>query len=205
MNKKVEWVTKFFKKLYTRFMNYNNSKKWFVLYLVILSLVLLFFPLIEIKPIGADITTYRLFSTAYLKSLIVVLISLAFLFGWNTSIQFKKKVIELFALREDEPLVDFSLLWVITTIFMGILDTMGIAQNFAGTISLTHWTTVSEILLVGGLVRSFINILKLSKQTTKHTKIFNLGSDINEKIEKPDEEKNNKQVHLFDNLDKEEE
>ena len=186
-------------------MNYNNSKKWFVLYLVILSLVLLFFPLIEIKPIGADITTYRLFSTAYLKSLIVVLISLAFLFGWNTSIQFKKKVIELFALREDEPLVDFSLLWVITTIFMGILDTMGIAQNFAGKIILTHWTTVSEILLVGGLVRSFINILKLSKQTTKHTKIFNLGSDINEKIEKPDEEKNNKQVHLFDNLDKEEE
>jgi hypothetical protein len=40
-------------------------------------------------------------------------------------------------LREDEPLVDFSLLWVITSVFMGIVDTIEIATEVSGRISLT--------------------------------------------------------------------
>jgi hypothetical protein len=37
----------FFLKLYTRFLNYKNTKKWFVLYLAILAFCLFFFPIVE--------------------------------------------------------------------------------------------------------------------------------------------------------------
>ncbi|MBQ7073744.1 hypothetical protein IJM86_01485 [bacterium] len=74
--------------------------------------------------------TYALlFSKKYFISKIVILISLFFLLGWNMSIKFKKKIIDVFSLREDEPLVDFALLWVITSVFMGIVDTIEIATE----------------------------------------------------------------------------
>jgi hypothetical protein len=40
-------VKKFFSKLYTRFSNYRNTKKWFVLYLIVLAFCLFFFPVVE--------------------------------------------------------------------------------------------------------------------------------------------------------------
>ena len=207
MNKKVEWVTKFFKKLYTRFMNYNNSKKWFILYLVILAIFLIFFPIVKLTRViktSTETEFIALLSGTYLRSLIVVLISLIFLLGWNISIKFKKKIIELFSLREDEPLIDFALLWVITSVFMGILDTIGIVKN-ASDINPTVRSIVSQILLLWGLIRSFYNILQSAKKSNKQTKILNIMSDEEEWTERKQEERVKKQVHLFDDLDKEEE
>ncbi len=207
MNKKVEWVTKFFKKLYTRFMNYNNSKKWFILYLVILAIFLIFFPIVKLTRViktSTETEFIALLSGTYLRSLIVVLISLIFLLGWNISIKFKKKIIELFSLREDEPLIDFALLWVITSVFMGILDTIGIVKN-ASDINPTVRSIVSQILLLWGLIRSFYNILQSAKKSNKQTKILNIMSDEEEWAERKQEERVKKQVHLFDDLDKEEE
>ena len=207
MNKKVEWVTKFFKKLYTRFMNYNNSKKWFILYLVSLAIFLIFVPIVKLTRViktSTETEFIALLSGTYLRSLIVVLISLIFLLGWNISIKFKKKIIELFSLREDEPLIDFAVLWVITSVFMGILDTIGIVKN-ASDINPTVRSIVSQILLLWGLIRSFYNILQSAKKSNKQTKILNIMSDEEEWTERKQEERVKKQVHLFDDLDKEEE
>ncbi|MCR5413088.1 MAG: hypothetical protein K6E76_09175 [Patescibacteria group bacterium] len=131
-------------------MNYNNSKKWFILYLVILAIFLIFFPIVKLTRViktSTETEFIALLSGTYLRSLIVVLISLIFLLGWNISIKFKKKIIELFSLREDEPLIDFALLWVITSVFMGILDTIGIVKN-ASDINPTVRSIVSQILLL---------------------------------------------------------
>ena len=40
-------VKNFCSKLYIRFANYKNTKKWFVLYLCVLTFCLFFFPIIE--------------------------------------------------------------------------------------------------------------------------------------------------------------
>ena len=37
----------FFLKLYTRFSNYKNNKKWFVVYLIVLAICLFMFPIID--------------------------------------------------------------------------------------------------------------------------------------------------------------
>ena len=109
---------KFFSKLYTRFINYKNTKKWFVLYLAVLAFCLFLFPVVDANGDGVRF----LFSGMLWKSGIVMLLAMIGLFLWNLSISFKGWITKLCALREDEPLVDFILLWVIVSVFMGVLD-----------------------------------------------------------------------------------
>jgi hypothetical protein len=129
---------KFFAKMWKRFSNYNNSKKWFVLYLILLTVVLLC-PLVTVSA-----KSYYLFSGAYLKSFVIIGISLLFLFGWNLSIRFKGFLVHLFSLREDEPLVDFVFLWVIMSVFIGIVDTIGVVE-IPVRIQLSFWANIAQL------------------------------------------------------------
>lgn len=204
MKKYLESTLKWCKRMYTRFMNYNNTKKWFILYLFVLAFFLLFFPIVKISHISGSAETYGLLSLKFIKSLIVILISLLFLLGWNMSAKFKKRIIDLFALREDEPLVDFALLWVITSVFMGIVDTISIAKDVSGTIDMTVWAFISQLLLLAGLIWAFVIIWQSYKKATKQTKIFNIVSDESQK-DPQEEKKNGKVQHLFEDLENEEE
>ena len=104
----------FFGKLYTRFLNYRNTKKWFVLYLAVLAFCLFLFPVVDANGNGVRF----LLSGMLWKSGLVMLIAMVGLFLWNLSISFKGWITKLCALREDEPLVDFVLLWIIVSVFM---------------------------------------------------------------------------------------
>jgi hypothetical protein len=57
-----------------------------------------------------------------------MLLAMIGLFMRNLSISFKGWITKLCALREDEPLVDFVLLWIIVSVFMGVLDGANIAM-----------------------------------------------------------------------------
>jgi hypothetical protein len=104
----------FFSKLYTRFLNYRNTKKWFVLYLAVLAFCLFLFPVVRANGDGVRF----LLSGMLWKSGLVMLLAVAGLFLRNLSISFKGWITKLCALREDEPLVDFVLLWIIVSVFM---------------------------------------------------------------------------------------
>jgi hypothetical protein len=140
-----------------------------------------------------------LFSGVYFRSLIVILISLIFLLGWNISVKFKGFMVNFFALREDEPLVDFAFLWVITSVFMGISDTVGVAVSLSERITLTNWAICSQVLLLGGLIWSFISLWISAKKNSRKTKILNIAGDTPHKSEevKPKRMLN----HLFDDLE----
>jgi uncharacterized integral membrane protein len=76
---------KFFSKLYTRFLNYRNTKKWFVLYLTVLAFCLFLFPVVDANGTGVRF----LLSGMLWKSGIVMLLAMIGLFLWNLSISFK--------------------------------------------------------------------------------------------------------------------
>jgi uncharacterized integral membrane protein len=78
-------VKNFFSKLYTRFLNYKNTKKWFVLYLAVLTFCLFLFPVINANGSGVRF----LFSGMLWKSGFVMLLAMIGLFLWNLSISFK--------------------------------------------------------------------------------------------------------------------
>lgn len=190
---------KFFSKLYTRFLNYKNTKKWFVLYLAVLAFCLFLFPVVD-----ANGNWVRFLLSGMLwKSWLVMLLAMIWLFLWNLSISFKGWITKLCALREDEPLVDFILLWVVVSVFMGVLDWANIAMVSGVTQKiwiLNGQVAIDGLLLLWWLVWSFISLRKMSQKSNKRTKIVNI---VEENHQKPEPQKISQNTHLFDNLDNE--
>lgn len=190
---------KFFSKLYTRFLNYKNTKKWFVLYLAVLAFCLFLFPVVDANGSGVRF----LLSGMLWKSWLVMLLAMIWLFLWNLSISFKGWITKLCALREDEPLVDFILLWVVVSVFMGVLDWANIAMVSGVTQKiwiLNGQVAIDGLLLLWWLVWSFISLRKMSQKSNKRTKIVNI---VEENHQKPEPQKISQNTHLFDNLDNE--
>ncbi len=190
---------KFFSKLYTRFLNYKNTKKWFVLYLAVLAFCLFLFPVVDANWNGVRF----LLSWMLWKSWLVMLLAMIGLFLWNLSISFKGWITKLCALREDEPLVDFILLWVVVSVFMWVLDWANIAMMSGVTqkVWILNWqVAIDGLLLLWWLVWSFISLRKMSQKSNKRTKIVNI---VEENHQKPESQKISQNTHLFDNLDNE--
>ena len=190
---------KFFSKLYTRFLNYKNTKKWFVLYLAVLAFCLFLFPVVDANGTGVRF----LLSWMLWKSWLVMLLAMIGLFLWNLSISFKGWITKLCALREDEPLVDFILLWVVVSVFMWVLDWANIAMMSGVTqkVWILNWqVAIDGLLLLWWLVWSFISLRKMSQKSNKRTKIVNI---VEENHQKPEPQRSSQNTHLFDNLDNE--
>ena len=190
----------FFVKLYTRFANYKNAKKWFVLYLCVLTFCLFFFPVIEAN--GSKVWFF-LFGWMLWKSTLVILLAIIWLLLWNLSVSFKNWITKLCALREDEPLVDFVLLWIIVSVFMWVLDWANIAMMSGVTQKvwiINGQVLIDGLLLLWWLVWSFISLRKASQKTNKRTKIVNI---VEESHQKSDQQRSNQVTHLFDDLNNE--
>ena len=190
----------FFSKLYTRFSNYKNAKKWFVLYLCVLTFFLFFFPVISAN---GDKVRFFLFGWMLWKSTLVILLAIIGLFLWNLSISFKGWITKLCALREDEPLVDFVLLWIIVSVFMWVMDWANIAMASGVTQKvglLNVQVAIDGVLLLWWLIWSFISLRKVSQKSNKRTRIVNI---VEESHQKPESQKGGQVTHLFDDLNNE--
>ena len=186
----------FFSKLYTRFLNYKNTKKWFVLYLAILTFCLFLFPVVRANGDGVRF----LFSGMLWKSWLVMLLAIVGLFLWNLSISFKGWITKLCALRGDEPLVDFVLLWIVVSVFMWVLDWSNIAM--ASGVTQKVWiingqVLIDWLLLLWWLVWSFMSLRRLSKKSSKRTKIVNIVEENHQRVET---HRSTQNTHLFDDL-----
>ena len=203
MGKARDYIKKsknFFSKLYMRFLNYKNTKKWFVLYLCVLTFFLFFFPVISAN---GDKVWFFLFGWMLWKSTLVILLAIIGLFLWNLSISFKWWITKLCALREDEPLVDFLLLWIIVSVFMWVMDWANIAMASGVTqkISLLNWqVAIDWLLLLWWLVWSFISLRKLSSKSNKKTRIVNI---VEENHQRSEPQRSSQVTHLFDDLNDE--
>ncbi len=192
----LEKIKKFFSKLFTRFSNYKNNKKWFVLYLVVLVICLFLFPVIRANGSGIRF----LLSWVLWKSSLVILLAMIGLFLRNLSISFKTWITKLCSLREDEPLVDFLLLWIIVSVFMWVMDWANIAAAKGITQKIwfvNWWLLIDGLLLLGWLVRSFISLWKSSQNSTRKTKIVNI---VEERHPNEAHRQSNQVTHLFDDL-----
>lgn len=191
----------FFTKLYTRFLNYKNTKKWFVLYLAVLAFCLFLFPVVNANGDGVRF----LLSGMLWKSGIVMLLAMIGLFLWNLSISFKGWITKLCALREDEPLVDFLLLWIIVSVFMWVMDWANIAMASGVTqkISIINGqVAIDGLLLLWWLVWSFISLRKISKKSNRKTRIMNIVEENHKSVESSTN-RSNQVTHLFDDLNDE--
>jgi hypothetical protein len=110
-------------------------------------------------------------------------------------------LVHFFSLREDEPLVDFAFLWVIMSVFVGIVDTIGIVE-IPVRIQQTLWASIVQVWLLFGLIWSLVSLWVVAKKSSKKAKILNIVEEptSHKHIEISNQPKRPVQ-HLFDELD----
>ena len=65
------------------------------------------------------------------------------------NIRFKGFIVNFLGFRESEPMLNFAFLWVIASVFMGILDTVRMLPEVTGQITLARGGKVTRKLAVG--------------------------------------------------------
>ena len=71
-------------------------------------------------------------------------------------------------------MLNFIFLWVIASTFMGILDTLGMVAPATQSASLAWGGWLMLILLVIGIIISFIEVWKGADKNSQRTKVLNI-------------------------------
>lgn len=199
VNKKLQHFQKLAQKHVYKFTNYTKNQKVFTLFLLIFAFMLVCFPLVKIKGLTDNESTKTIWflGTTYFKSMVIVFSSMLFLLGWNMNTRFKGFIVNFLGFRESEPMLNFAFLWIIASAFMGITDTLGMLNDITERISLAWWGKFMLILLLVGLILSFIEVWKGANKNSQKTKILNIvDEDAPKKVE------NKRAVqHLFEDED----
>ncbi|PZM85696.1 MAG: hypothetical protein DLD55_06250 [candidate division SR1 bacterium] len=95
-------------------------------------------------------------------------------------------------------MLNFAFLWVIASAFIGITDTLGMLSTTTQRITLAWGGKIMLILLLIGLIISFIEVWKGANKNSQKTKILNIVDE-----ESTPQKTENKRVlqHLFDDED----
>jgi hypothetical protein len=163
--------------LLQKFTRFTKQQKTFVLYLFGLTFLLIFFPVVKISPVSGDGYGIWILNGSFFTTMIILLISLGFLLGWNMSFRFKTMIINTLGFKDNDTLVNFSFLAVITTIFFSIGNTISVVNNVTATIELSKIYYFTWVYLLIGLVFQLITIVKKAKENAGKTKIINVVNE----------------------------
>ena len=185
-----------FQKNFHKFTNYTKNQKAFTIFLFVFTVVLLICPLakLESSNLNGSAEHFWFIGTTFFRSMIIVFASMIFLLWWNINTRFKGFVVNFLGFRESEPMLNFIFLWVIASTFMGILDTLGMVAPVTQSASLAWGGWLMLILLVIGIIISFIEVWKGADKNSQRTKVLNIVDE--EAPKKPESKRVLK--HLFD-------
>ncbi len=170
-------IMEFIGKFMDRFARFSKHQKMFVSYLVLLSAFLILLPIINISPVNNWWYNVRLLGWNFFKTMIIILVSMVVLFGWNVSFKFKNFIINYFGFKENDALVNFGLLWIVATSFISIWDTINTVNDITQTITKTSSYYFIQIFILIWLVLTVISVMKHAKESAGKTKIVNIVNE----------------------------
>jgi len=164
---------------------YTKQQKLFVLYLFVLVFCMIVLPIVKISPAdpAADSRLVFLISGAFGKTALMLLISLLALVGWNMSFRFKNFVTAYFGFKENESLFNFGLLWLITTLYISIGDTIAIFTETTSIQVTRFGYNMVLLLLLVGLILTLVSLIKKAKSMSKNT-IVNIVETPEQRVSK---------------------
>jgi hypothetical protein len=139
-----------------------------------LAFFLLFFPLLSVHPVSDDGYSLWLLHGSFFKTMLIILLTLVALIGRNASFRFKNIVITYFGFKEGDALINFILLWLISTVFLAIGDTISIVNEVTSSVTRSGMYYFIELYLLAGLVMTLISVIKSAKEHSNKTKIINV-------------------------------
>ena len=168
-----------FNKLARKFMAFTKHQKTFVLFLLVFTTAVILLPMLSVEPTSDDTSGYHLWiwNLKLFKSFLIMLISLAWLYGRNLHSNVKAFMVKCFGFRESEPILNFMFLWMIVSVYMPLLDIVAFLPTFTGSISLSRGIWVQLLILLVGIIIAIKEVRKAASQNSQKTKILNILDD----------------------------
>lgn len=168
-----------FNKLTRKFMAFTKHQKTFVLFLLVFTAAIILLPMLSVEPTSDDTSGYHLWiwNLKLFKSFLIMLISLAWLYGRNLHSNVKAFMVKCFGFRESEPILNFMFLWMIVSVYMPMLDIVAFLPTFTGSISLSRGIWVQLLILLVGIIIAIKEVRKAAGQNSQKTKILNIVDD----------------------------
>jgi hypothetical protein len=168
-----------FNKLARKFMAFTKHQKTFVLFLFVFTAAVILLPMLSVEPTSDDTSGYHLWiwNLKLFKSFLIMLISLAGLYGRNLHSNVKAFMVKCFGFRESEPILNFMFLWMIVSVYMPMLDIVAFLPTFTGSISLSRGIWVQLLILLVGIIIAIKEVRKAAGQNSQKTKILNIVDD----------------------------
>lgn len=168
-----------FNKLTRKFMAFTKHQKTFVLFLFVFTAAVILLPMLSVEPTSDDTSGYHLWiwNLKLFKSFLIMLISLAGLYGRNLHSNVKAFMVKCFGFRESEPILNFMFLWMIVSVYMPMLDIVAFLPTFTGSISLSRGIWVQLLILLVGIIIAIKEVRKAASQNSQKTKILNIVDD----------------------------
>lgn len=168
-----------FNKLARKFMAFTKHQKTFVLFLFVFTAAVILLPMLSVEPTSDDTSGYHLWiwNLKLFKSFLIMLISLAGLYGRNLHSNIKAFMVKCFGFRESEPILNFMFLWMIVSVYMPMLDIVAFLPTFTGSISLSRGIWVQLLILLVGIIIAIKEVRKAAGQNSQKTKILNIVDD----------------------------
>lgn len=162
-------IKKFILLVLQKLARYTKQQKVFVLYLLVLVFLMFVLPIAKISPADPESPTRLVFllSGAFGKTTLLIMISVLILLGWNMSFRFKNFITTYFGFKEDESLFNFGILWLISSMYLAINDTIGLFTETT-TIQVSLWGyNLTLLVLLGGLILTLISLFKKATLSNK--------------------------------------
>ncbi len=171
-------------KLLHKFNRYNKRERFFVLYLSILLFCLLFLPVVKVTSLRWT-WWYGVWlrKPEFFKTMLIVFSSVFVLIWWNLSFKFKNLFLSYFGWRDNDSLVNFLFLFIITTSFFAITDTINVSSWVTSRVVMSAWWKFIQILLLIWVIMTLVSVVKTAQETWKKTKIINMVDEDHKKIE----------------------
>ena len=198
MNKNVKsilgGIQDFSKTSMKKFMKYEPRDRIFIAYLMLLAFFVLFMPIFSVQHVTNDTSTsfFLLGNMWFFKSFVMISLCLMVLIWWNISLRVKDSISLLFGFEKSTFLLNFSLLWVITTAYIGIWETIMTMKSVTPTVSISTSNIIVQFLLLAGLVYTLYLTVN-SKKGGRQIHIINESrreNDVHEDSMFDDEDRN---------------
>lgn len=137
-----------------KFLSYDQRDRIFISYLLVLAFFMYLMPVFSVNPlVDGDANSYYLLgSRSLFTTFIIITIAMCALVAWNMSIRAKNTMSTLFWLGQHTFLFNFVLLWVITSSYISIGETISAIKQLTPTVSVSTSYVIVQILLLIWLV-----------------------------------------------------
>lgn len=171
-------------KLLHKFNRYNKRERRFVIYLFVLLFCLLFLPIVKVTSLrGTWWYGVWLWKSEFFKTMLIVFSSVFILIGRNLSFKFKNLFLSYFGWRDNDSLVNFLFLFIITTSFFAITDTIHVSSWVTSRVIVSWGGKFVQVILLVGIVMTLVSVIKSAQETWKKTKIINMVDEEHKQVE----------------------